>query len=106
MFGNYRHTFRDQNHAEGKKKTKPSDTNSKEYVSRQSYFKSISELNQTNLNGCFSHSKIRPPLNKKTFPVYRPGGSKRADWKFFFHLFIFQFFFNFFFLLFSLYILV
>ena len=29
MFGNYRHTFRDQNHAEGKKKTKPSDTKKK-----------------------------------------------------------------------------
>ena len=29
---------------------------------------------------------LRPPLNKKVFPVYRPGGSKRADWNFFFHL--------------------
>ena len=27
---------------------------------------------------------IRPPLNKKLFPVYRPGGSKKADWNFFF----------------------
>ena len=31
-------------------------------------------------------------LNKKLFPVYRPGGSKRADWNFFFHLFNFYFF--------------
>ena len=30
---------------------------------------------------------LMPPLNKKLFPVYRPGGSKRADWNFFFHLF-------------------
>ena len=33
--------------------------------------------------------RVRPPLNKKLFPVYRTGGSKRADWNFFFHLFIF-----------------
>ena len=37
---------------------------------------------------------LRPPLNKKSFPVYRPGGSKRADWKcVFFH--IFNFFYTF-----------
>ena len=41
-----------------------------------------------------------PPLNKKLFPVYRPGRSKRADWNFFFHLL------KNFFLLFPLYILV
>ena len=32
---------------------------------------------------------LRPPLNKMLFPVYRPGGSKRADWKFL--LLFFQF---------------
>ena len=32
------------------------------------------------------HVKPRPPLNKKLFPVYRPGGSKRADWNFLFHI--------------------
>ena len=26
---------------------------------------------------------MRPPLNKKLFPVHRPGGLKRADWDFF-----------------------
>ena len=31
--------------------------------------------------------ELRPPFNKKSFRVYRPGGSKRADWNFFFHLF-------------------
>ena len=36
---------------------------------------------------------VRPPLNKKWFPVYRPGGSKRADWNFFFIFSIFFFFF-------------
>ena len=25
----------------------------------------------------------RPPLDKKLFPVHRPGGLKRADWNFF-----------------------
>ena len=29
----------------------------------------------------------RPPLNKKSFPVHRPGGLKRADWDFFFMIF-------------------
>ena len=28
-------------------------------------------------------SDIRPLLNKKSFPVHRPGGLKRADWNFF-----------------------
>ena len=45
---------------------------------------------------------VRPPLNKKLFPVYRPGESKRADWNFFSHLFKKKIFF----LLFPLYILV
>ena len=27
---------------------------------------------------------MRPPLNEKLFPVNRQGGSKRADWNFFF----------------------
>ena len=31
---------------------------------------------------------VRPPLNKKLFPVHRPGGLKRSDWNFFFHIFI------------------
>ena len=43
---------------------------------------------------------IRPPLNQNLFSVYRPGGSKRADWNFSYHIFLF------FFLLFPMYILV
>ena len=35
---------------------------------------------------------MRPSSNKKSFPVHRPGGLKRAYWNFFFHLFK-QFFF-------------
>ena len=32
---------------------------------------------------------LRPPLNKKSFPVHRPGGLKRADWDvFFFSIFL------------------
>ena len=27
--------------------------------------------------------RVGPPLNKKLFPLYWPGGSKRADWNFF-----------------------
>ena len=53
---------------------------------------------------CDCIAAVRPPLNKKLFPVYRPGGSKRADWNFFFSIFSFSFFF--FFLVFPLYILV
>ena len=45
---------------------------------------------------------VRPPLNKKSFPVHWPGGLKRAYWNSFFSSF--QIFF--FFLLFPLYILV
>ena len=30
---------------------------------------------------------IRPSFKKKSFPVHRPGGLKRAYWNFFFHLF-------------------
>ena len=30
---------------------------------------------------------FRPPLNKKVFPVHRPGGLKRANWDFFFMIF-------------------
>ena len=37
--------------------------------------------------------KIRPPLNKKLFPVYHPGGSKRADWNFFSSYFFLHIFF-------------
>ena len=33
-----------------------------------------------------SYSATEPPLNKK-FPVHRPGGLKRADWNFVFHIF-------------------
>ena len=33
------------------------------------------------------HKPIRPPLNKKVFPVDRPSGFKRADWNFFFYIF-------------------
>ena len=44
----------------------------------------------------------RPTLNKKLFPVHRPGGSKRADWNFFFYIFKKTSFFS----LFPLYILV
>ena len=33
------------------------------------------------------NGEIRPLLNKKVFPVYRPGGLKRADWDFFFMIF-------------------
>ena len=29
----------------------------------------------------------RPSSNKKSFPVHRPGGLRRAYWNFFFHLF-------------------
>ena len=29
---------------------------------------------------------VRPSLNKKVFPVHRPGGLKSADWDFFFFL--------------------
>ena len=35
---------------------------------------------------------VGPPLNKKLFPVYRPGGLKRAYWNFFFPIFNFFFF--------------
>ena len=45
---------------------------------------------------------VRPSLKEKLFPVYRPGGSKRADWNLFFPLFKKLFLF----LLFPLYILV
>ena len=38
---------------------------------------------------------IRPPSNKKLFHVYRPGGSKRADWNFFFSSLKKLFFFTF-----------
>ena len=31
--------------------------------------------------------RLRPPLNKKVFAVYRPGELKRADWNFFFSYF-------------------
>ena len=35
-----------------------------------------------------TRGNIRPPLNKKSFPVHRPGGLKRAEWEgFFFHVF-------------------
>ena len=30
---------------------------------------------------------LRPPLNKKSFPVHRPGGVKRAEWEVLFHVF-------------------
>ena len=33
------------------------------------------------------YTYIRPPLNKKVFPVHRPDGLKRADWDFFFMIF-------------------
>ena len=51
---------------------------------------------------------LRPPLNKKLFPVHRPSGLKWADWIFLFiYLFIYFFqIFRFFFLLNPLYILV
>ena len=39
-----------------------------------------------------SYLKVRPPLNKKSFSVHRPGGLKRADWNFFSSYF--QFFFK------------
>ena len=58
---------------------------------------------QRTLEETSRNKQVRPPLNKKLFPVYRPGGSKRANWNLFFHLFK-EFFF--FFLLFPLYILV
>ena len=35
----------------------------------------------------------RPPLDKKVFPVHRPGGLKRDDWDFFFMIFEKSFFF-------------
>ena len=37
---------------------------------------------------------VRPPLNKKLFPVHRPSGLKRANWNFYFHIskiFVFTF---------------
>ena len=41
-----------------------------------------------------SHTQyIRPSSNKKSFPVHRPGGLKRAYWNFLFHLFKNIFFF-------------
>ena len=39
--------------------------------------------------------QLRPPLNKKLFPVHRPGGLKRAYWNLFFHIFKKDFFFTF-----------
>ena len=33
------------------------------------------------------YSYVRPPLNKKLFPVHRPDGLKRAGWNFFFRVF-------------------
>ena len=39
-------------------------------------------------------STVRPPLNKKLFPVHRSGGLKRADWNFFFMIFEKSFFFS------------
>ena len=51
--------------------------------------------------GCtlnFEHCKLckylGPALNKKLFPVHRPGGLKRADWNFFPHIFPLFFFFT------------
>ena len=38
---------------------------------------------------------VRPPLNKKLFPVHRPGGLKRAYRNFFFHIFKKKIFFYF-----------
>ena len=32
-------------------------------------------------------TNVRPPLNKKSFPVHQPGGLKRADLDFFFMIF-------------------
>ena len=50
--------------------------------------------------GCtlnFEHCKLckylGPALNKKSFPVHRPGGLKRADWNFSPHIFPLFFFF-------------
>ena len=46
-----------------------------------------------NIKGrCLHHQEypglnIRPPLDKKWFPVHRPGGLKRARWKLFFIIF-------------------
>ena len=37
--------------------------------------------------------KLRPPLDKKLFPVDRPSGLTRADWNFFFIVFEKKFFF-------------
>ena len=37
---------------------------------------------------------LGPSLNKKVFPVHRPGGLKRADWDFFFHDFFKKLFFS------------
>ena len=39
-----------------------------------------------------AYDSLRPPLNKKLFPVHRPGGLKRADWDFFFMIFEKSFF--------------
>ena len=39
-----------------------------------------------------SRGQVRPPLNKKLFPVHRPGGLKRADWNFLSFFFFFFFF--------------
>ena len=36
--------------------------------------------------------EVRPPLNKKLFPVHRPGGLKMADWNSFFYIYIYIFF--------------
>ena len=58
------------------------------------------EINTKKVNP--ENSKVRPPLNKKLFPVLRPSGLKRADWNSFFFIFKNIFFF----LLSSLYILV
>ena len=51
-------------------------------------------LGESSLQGKRHNIVIMPPLNKKLIPVYRPGGSKRADWNSFFHLFNNFFFFT------------
>ena len=63
---------------------------------------SVLPLVLSSLQNVLSQIPVRLSSNKKSFPVHRPGGLKRAYWNFFFMFSIFLFFF----LLFPLYILV
>ena len=48
----------------------------------------VSEGNSISISTCFPVLCIvmGPPINKNSFPVHQPGGLKRAEWDFFFHV--------------------